>query len=438
MNFLYISFFFPPLAGAEPRHNLSLIRRLHAKGFIPTVITAPKDFSYPKDPALEELIPKGIGIKRITWPYNSNKYINKGKELLKIPPNPLLFKGWKYLYQAAKEAISENSQAQHANSGFNSNSNFSFIYSVHGIGAAHLAAMKLKTKTNLPWVAEFRDPWFHNLIIWKYLKDKSWSWWYWYNLRRTKKLTEKILKKADLVVVESPMHGELLIKDFGVEKNRVVPYGMGYETDFSFQSNQSNQYDQYDQSENCLITFPRKPVIGFVGFIYYGYEDAVKNLTLALRELEKRGYTFSLISVGDTSSQFSKFAREAGLKSFLPIDRVSLPLALSLMREMDFGLVCTFVEHKSHINSKIWEYLEAGLSIVAIVPKDGAMAKIIEAGACGYILPYDADGMIPILEKIFGDYKAGKTPKATSEFISQFSCEHMVDKLAKKLREIIK
>ena len=410
VKFLYISFCFPPLGGAESRHNLSLIRRLYAKDFLPTIVMAPKDYPYPKDQYLEKLIPEGIKIKRITWFCQFNKYINKERELTKIPLNPLVFKGWKHIYKVAKEVDIRN---------------YKFIYSVHGIGAAHLAALKLKKETNLPWMAEFRDPWFHNFIVRKYMKDNSWKWWYGYQLRKTKKLLGKVLKYADLIVVESPMHGEFMVKDFGIEKNKVVPYGIGYDEDY------------FSENENCLINFTQKPVIGFVGSVYYGYEDAVKNFVLALRELEKKGYNFIFVSVGGASSLFSKYARETELKSFIPIDRVSLSKALSLMKKMDYGVLFGLNEHKSNISSKLWEYLKSNLSILAIVPKDGAMARIINEGKCGHILPYDANGMVSTLEKALMDYKKGEVLRANPEFIAQFSRERMVDKLAKKIEQII-
>lgn len=411
MKFLYISFFFPPLGGAEPRYNLSLIRRLYIKGFLPTIITAPKDYSYPKDQHLEKLIPEGIKIKKISQFRDSNKYINKVRNLMRIPQNPLVFEGWKDIYKAAQAEVIMG--------------NYRFIYSVHGIGASHLAALKLKKETGLPWIADFRDPWVHNFIIWKYMKDKSWNWWYKYQLRKTKNLLGKVLKYADLIVVESPMHGEFLLKDFVIKKDKVVSCGMGYEEDY------------FSEDEDYLIDFTKKPVIGFVGSVYYGYEDAVKNFVLALRELEKRGYSFTFVSVGGASSLFSKYAQETELKSFVPVDRVSLSKALTLMQKMNFGIVCTFKKHKSHINSKLWEYLRSNLSILAIVPEDGAMARIINEGKCGYILSYDAKETVSILEKALTDYKKGETLRASQEFVAQFSRENMVDKLAEKIEEII-
>jgi len=410
-KFLYLSFIFPPLAGAEPRHNLSVIRRLYSKGFLPTIITAPEDYQYPKDEYLRSLIPKDINIRRCKWPYKYEKYIIAARALMRFPKNPLIFKGWKHLYKAAQNEIEKEE--------------YEFIYSVHGIGAAHLATLKLNKKTGLPWIAEFRDPWIHNVILQTYMQDNSWRWWYCYQFRKAKKYLDEVLKNADLIITESPMHGDFLARDFKIDKEKVLPLGMGYEEDY------------FKDINKVPIEFTKRPVIGFVGTIYYGYEYAVENFVKALKQLEDKGFKFTLVTVESSSNIFSKYAERINLKGFLPISRVEYPTALSLMNSMDFGVVIATKDYSSWINSKIWEYLRLNLSTLGIVPEDGAMAKIIDNGKCGYILPYDAESMVPILEGALKDYKEGETRKSNYDFVKFFSREKMVDELIKKIEEMV-
>lgn len=410
-KFLYISFIFPPLAGAEPRHNLSVIRRLYSEGFLPTIVTAPEDYPYPKDEYLKSLIPEDVEIKRCSWPYKCELYINKARELIRIPENGLVFKGWKHLYETAQKEMNKQK--------------YEFIYSVHGIGAAHLAALKLKRKTGFPWIAEFRDPWIHNIIDWDHMKDNSWKLWYSYQYRKTKRYTNEVLRNADLIIVESPMHGEFLVRDFKIDEEKVFPLGMGYEEDY------------FKDITQIPIKFTKRPVIGFVGTVYYGYEYAIENFVRALKVLEDEGHDFTFVSVGDTSTIFSKYANKINLKNFLPISRVEYSTALSLMNSMDFGIVVASKEYLSWINSKIWEYLRLNLSILGIVPEDGAMAKIIEDGKCGYILPYDTESMYPILKGALKDHKEGKARRPDYDFVKNFSREKMVGKLVKEIEKIL-
>jgi len=409
MKFLYLSFIFPPLAGAEPRHNLSVIRRLRERGFEPVIITSPRDYPEAKDLALESLVPEDLRTVRVAWPrHATNKVLARGRQILRVPRNPLEFGGAARLYQAAASEM----QARPV----------SFIYTVHGIGAAHLAGLKLKAATRLPWVAEFRDPWFHNVVARTYLEDFSWRWWSRANLALTRRRTLAVVKNADLIVVESPMHGEYLVRDFAADANRIVPYGMGYEPEY-FRGNPA-----------LPVEFTRRPVIGFVGYIYYGYEQVVRNMVRALAELERRGHAFTLLSVGDSAGVFAKCAQEEHLESHVPIGRVGLGTALALMQKMDFGFVCRSPDDICNINSKLWEYLAAKLYILGVVPPEGAMARLMAEGNCGRVLPYDVEGMVRGLEQELLDYAAGTRKPPPPEFTQRFSAERMVDALAERLR----
>ena len=72
-KFLYISFFFPPMGGAEPRHNLSTVRRLYSEGFLPTIVTSPEGYPYARDEYLKQLVPPGLEIIRCNWPYDAER-----------------------------------------------------------------------------------------------------------------------------------------------------------------------------------------------------------------------------------------------------------------------------------------------------------------------------------------------------------------------------
>ena len=380
-------------------------------GFTPTILTAPEDIDYPKDEHLLRFIPEGIEIKRFHWPSARNKYLDKIRRIGRFPENPLIFKGWTNIYHAAEAEASRQ--------------NYEFIYSVHGIGAAHLAARRLKKETGLRWVAEFRDPWVHNLILWEYLKDHSWKWWYNVQLKKTKRWLKEVLTAADLVVVESPEHAELLCGDFGIKEKRIVPYGMGFCEEY------------FAEPADPIASFPTTPVIGFIGSTYYGYDDALRNFVSALKELEDADHRFTFVSVGDSSSRFATFARQIGLRSFVAIERVSFPQAVALMRTMDLGLVCVGREYRSNINSKLWEYMRANLSILALVPDNGAMARVVTDGRCGYLLPYDAAGMRDTLRQVLDDYKESRLIHARAEYVAQFSREKIGVKLGRKIEEML-
>lgn len=416
---LYIAFKFPPFAGPSVRHNLSTVNGLLAKGFVPTVITASEQkpptnelLYMGTDEYLRSKIPNEITVIPCDWPFKQRRVLPFIRWTLKCTPVPYSFnRGSKYIANIARRQIEAE--------------DYKLIYSVNGISLEHQAALKLKQGTGLPWVAEFRDSWIYNLIEWSEMKNRSSRWWCQHEFKLVKKMLREVVENADLVVVESPMHGALLIRDFKLDSRKVVALGMGYEADYL-----------KDIAENP-IAFPKRPIIGFVGRVYYGYQNAIKNFVEAMKMLEREGYDFTLVSVGDQENAFNKFASEVKLRSFVPIGRVNYLQALSIMNDLDFGIVATCEEYLPHINSKLWEYLALNLSVLAIVPDIGSMAQIIKAGDCGSVLSYDKTQMFLELRTVLDDYKAGRVRRASPDFVMSYSRATMITQLAKRMEEVL-
>jgi glycosyltransferase involved in cell wall biosynthesis len=421
-NFLYIAFNFPPIVGPGPRHNLGTINGLLVKGFVPTVITGsderppPLMFAFGRDEYLRSKIPKEITVIPCDWPFN---WPFKHRQVLPFILNTLRFTPVPYSFNRGSKYIANIARRQIEAE------DYKLVYSVNGVGLEHQAALKLKQNTGLPWVAEFRDPWIYNRIEWSEIKDRSWRWWCQHQFKVVKKILREVMENADLVVVESPMHGALLIRDFKVDSRKVVALGMGYDADYL-----------RDVTEG-LIAFPKRPIIGFVGNVYYGYQNAIKNFVEAMKMLEREGYEFTLVSVGDQNNVFNKWANEVKLRSFVSIGRVNYLQALSIMNELDYGIVATCEECFPHINSKLWEYLALNLSVLAIAPDSGSMAQIVNAGDCGSVLSYDKTQMLLELRTVLDDYKTGRLRRASPDFVTSYSRATMITRLAKRMEELL-
>ena len=425
-DILYMAFMFPPRAGPSSRFNLGTVRGLLAHGFSPTVVTGPEVVGtareasrsvtlrarqWPQDEYLRSRLPKEITVLRCQWPLEYQRVLAVIANLLRLPLLPYFFKrGQNNMHDVARRALETG--------------NYELIYSVNGVGVEHSAALELKRSTGLPWVAEFRDPWIHNRWEWRMIADHSWRWWCARQFQRLRRMLREIVETADQVVVESPLHAEYLIREFKLDAQKVGSFGMGFEPAYM------------SDIPKGLVTFPTRPVIGFVGQTYYGYQSAIKNLVDALKTLELKGRQFTLVSVGSDPT-FQTFANEAKLRSFVPIGTVDHSLALALTEALDFGIVATCEECLPHINSKLWEYLELNLSILAIAPRGGSMDAIITAGDCGYVLPYDVESMLPVLETAFDDYENTRYKRASSDFVRGYSRQTMFAELAQKLEGLI-
>jgi glycosyltransferase involved in cell wall biosynthesis len=82
-------------------------------------------------------------------------------------------------------------------------------------------------------------------------------------------------------------------------------------------------------------------------------------------------------------------------------------------------------------------YLALDLSILALAPKGGNVDTIIDAGRCGYLLPYDTQSMVLELKEAFSDFKAGRARRASPDFIRRYSRKSMTTQLAKRMEKLL-
>jgi len=99
------------------------------------------------------------------------------------------------------------------------------IYSTSPPVTSHYIALQLKREFGLPWVADFRDPWTDDALL--YGNPPRW--------RRSldRKFERRIYKTADRIVVNTPTNRTTLIERHGVPPEKVIAITNGYdEEDF--------------------------------------------------------------------------------------------------------------------------------------------------------------------------------------------------------------
>jgi len=99
-------------------------------------------------------------------------------------------------------------------------------------------------------------------------------------------------------------------------------------------------------------------------------------------------------------------------------------------------LVCVAQEYPLHLTSKVWEYLQSGLSVLGIVPAEGSVAEVITGGNCGYLLPYDADQMVPVLRQALDEWESGTSLHASPEYVAGFERARTIQPLVERLRQL--
>ncbi len=353
---MIISHFYPNGSIVEAKNNYLTLLELEKNGFDVDVCTFESKEEYPKNV-------KYLVNKRNKIFTNKNRYYNFLRKKIKFPLLPIEFAYVNdFLNVLDKVDMSQ----------------YKYIYTVFGDGSEHMVGMKLKEKNNhLKHIVEFRDPWIHNEISKKYFYDNSFRFFAdkrWDDLKRTQK---ELMENIDLLLVESNMHGERIKKDFN------------YKKDILFCNGFSNLFKEEIIGLN--IEFKDKPVIGFIGSTYYGYDDVAETFMEVLGELEQEGVKITFISVGN--NYFSRLASSSKLKNFYAFQKVSYVKALSFINKIDIGLAITMEVYPSHINSKIFEHMQYKKFTIAIAPKDGAMDRILTKSSTGMILSYSKENM---------------------------------------------
>jgi glycosyltransferase involved in cell wall biosynthesis len=214
-NFLLISYYWPPSGGVGVQRWLKLSKYLPLEGWRPIVLTPENPAFDLKDPALEEEVSPEVEVLRLPiWePYHlaqklsgkkgesinygvameseNNKLSGRIMHWLRgnvLLPDPRIF----WLNPATKFALDilEKNEIR-------------AIITTGPPHSMHLIGRRLKKKTGLPWIADFRDPWSEWDVLRRMHTGKL-------AMRLHQKLERSVLQEADLVISATPGLSETL------------------------------------------------------------------------------------------------------------------------------------------------------------------------------------------------------------------------------------
>jgi vacuolar-type H+-ATPase subunit F/Vma7 len=365
---MIVSHFYPFGSIVEAKNNYLTLLELEKNGFEVDVCTFSSSDSYPVNV-------KYLVSKKNKLLSNKNIYYNFLRKKMNFALMPLEFSYLNDFLNICRD-INLN--------------NYDYLYTVFGNGHEHIVGMELKKEyCHLKHIAEFRDPWVHNEIAKKYFYDHNLKFYADIQWNKLKKIEQELVSQIDLLLVESNMHGEKIKKDFN------------YQKDILFCNGFSNLFNE--EIVELDIAFKNKPVIGFIGYTYYGYDDVSELFIEVLEELEREGLEFTFISVGD--NHFAKLASSCTLNNFYAFQKVSYPKALAFMKTIDIGLALILESYAHNINSKIFEYMQNKKFILAIAPKDGEMDRILQENNRGMVLSYQKESMKKELRALLSNRK---------------------------------
>ncbi len=233
----------------------------------------------------------------------------------------------------------------------------------------HLIGLQAKQQTGVSWIADFRDPWtgfFQNqsLPLNKRTKQKH------------KQLEQKVLQRADHVVVTAPS----LKEDFEIHNHKIAVLTNGYEQQLP------------------ILSVPT------TGMVYAGSLKTQQNPTVlwkAIASLIKSNAdfcnAFSLDVYGKVATSIKAEVKSLGIDShvrfldYQPKELIDTQLtnAKSLLL---LGINMPMTANVIH--GKLFEYMAAQRPVLGIGPKPSDMQSLFEKHQLGVYVSFDEEALI--------------------------------------------
>jgi glycosyltransferase involved in cell wall biosynthesis len=371
---------FPPMASAGTTRVLRLLRHLPALGWEPTVLTA--------DARGAAAAPDFVRVVRTPAPV-PRQLLRGGRRSARINAwisVPDVYAPWVPTAVAGGRRLLAHEP-------------FDAIFSSQPRPSVHLVATSLARSSHLPWLADYRDPWFDNAFR---IYPTS------LHAVANRKLEAHALRAAAaLSAVNRPILDELLQRHPWLQGHtHVLPNG-------------------YDSTE---APAPAELGPGF-WFVYtgrlYKREQQLEAFLTALATLPKE---IKALFVGD-AERVQPLAAKLGIDDRVRVERlVPHAVALGFQQAADALLLMTGRRAES-MSSKVFEYLHAGRPVFAITAPHSAASKLLAEVGGGFTVEHDADLREP-LARFVADVRSGAGPVADADALARYDMAGVTAELA--------
>lgn len=280
----------------------------------------------------------------------------------------------------------------------------------------HLIALQLNKKLNIPWIADFRDPWtnidYYPELLLTSLAD-----------RKHHRLEKQVVTTADCVITV----GSKMTEEFeAIGARRVETITNGFDT------------ADYD---NTPVELDKDFTIAHFGTINKARNPVVlwSALSVMLKENPELGNCLNLKFIGRIDASVITSLQETGLLKYLRKTEF-IPHNEVVTKERESQLLLLLINNTPNaegiLTGKFFEYLAAKRPILAIGPTKGDVANILNHSKAGEIIGFnDVPGLVSIIGKYYADYKAGKL-NVNTENINAYSRFELTRKLTSILNDI--
>lgn len=431
---LIITYYWPPSGGSGVQRWLKMSKYLPENGWQPVIYTA-KDAEYPvEDPSLEQdVAPEAEVIRRpIVEPYNFYKkflgmkkgekvkagFINEGekkngwKENLSVWLRGNLFipdaRCWwvKPSVRFLKRYLKEHP--------------VDAMISTGPPHSMHLIAKALHKKFNIPWVADFRDPWT-DIDFYKDLKLTRCA------DKKHHRLEYQVLTEATKVVTVGwdcakglESHGA---KDVEVITNGYDDFGKICLNTDENPSLRDHKSLPFTMSHIGIISENRNPEM-----FWQAISELVdKNLKIRL--------------IGQVDNSVVESIKRNDIEKYVEIIPY-IPHNQVIEEQANSDVLLLFVNNtpnaKGILTGKIFEYMASGRPILCIGPEDGDSARILNETQTGITVDFnDKEKMKSIILEFLAKYQENQLITKRNETVGKYSRRNLTKEFVKILNGII-
>ena len=426
---LFICYYWPPSGGIGVHRCLKFVKYLRNFGWEP-IVFAPSNPAYPiEDESNFKDIPEGITIiKRPIWePYDLyKKLVGKKKEerihqvFIEEENEPkfakklgIWIRGNFFIPDARKFWIKPSVKFL---SEYLKDHQVDALFTDSPPQSLHLIACGVKENLNIPWLADFQDPWtqvdYYSQLMLTPIADSI-----------HKRLEQKVFRTADKITICSNTWTRDL-ESIGAKNVGTIVWG----------------FDE-DDFNKINVELDKKFTLSHFGSL--GPDRNAQTLWKALSILVKEDSQFMedlrLQLVGFIDKNIVEEIKSLGLENNIKkIDHIERSETLKMMCSTQVLLLILNKAYNvmGRLPGKLFEYLGAKRPIINVGPEESDAAKIISDAGAGFSADFDdLNKTVKILKEFYRSFKENKLLPNKND-ISQYTNKNLTGKLASLLDKI--
>jgi len=425
---LLVACAFPPTGGSGVQRSAQFAKYLPRCGWLPTVWTVDGLEGMPQDPTLLSDLPEEVTVHarqdggRFRGVRSWLRRVSNGDG---IAPNLGQAIGWRLEARLARAGMPDR-YSSWARASLRPlcrlirDQRIDAIYSTFSPPSNHLLGLLLRKKTNLPWVADFRDLWTDD---YRYCESSP------KRQAAHHRLEQQILETADAVVGVSHRQTAILAGHVPKRRHRFLTITNGFDP------------SDFPPTDISPSNGRKRFVLAHVGRFdhWRANDDWFAGLRRFVTQLGLDREQFVLRLVGHVSSVTREKIRATGVESAFT-GYVSHGEAMREMRSAD-ALLLNVPQGRnaaSVIPAKLFEYLAAQRPILVVGPAGGECEAIVRSCKAGLSVGFDERAIAGALSELYGAWRTERpVPGCPRDRLEPYSRITLTGKLAAVLDQLV-